>query len=71
MNIYQIGKGNINANAQFSQVVKEAYELGEMNIGGGAVGAMFAVPLVNLLGIAGTVILCIGISIILLIFMFN
>ena len=71
MNIYQMSKGNINSNSEFSQIVQEAYKLGEKNIGGGAVGAMVAVPLVNLLGTAGTIILCIGVSVILLIFMFG
>jgi len=71
MNIYQMAQGNINTNNEFSKIVQEAYYLGEKNIGGGAVGAMFAVPLMNLLGTAGAIILCIGISIILLIFMFG
>jgi len=71
MNIYQMSNGNINSNNEFSKIVQESYSLGEKNIGGGAVGAMLAVPLVNLLGTAGAVILCIGISVILLIFMFG
>ncbi|MBR6504751.1 MAG: hypothetical protein IKT41_03460 [Clostridia bacterium] len=50
MNVYQMSQGNLNINNEFSKVVQEAYELGEKNIGGGAVGAIAAVPLMNLLG---------------------
>ena len=71
MNIYQISQGNINLNSAFSKMVEESYQLGEKNIGGGAVGAIVAVPLMNLLGTVGAVILCIGISVILLVFIFG
>lgn len=71
MCIYQISKENIDISKNFGQVVKQAYELGEKNIGGGAVGAIVAVPLIQLLGMVGAVIISIGIAIIILIFMFG
>ena len=69
--IYQISIGTIDVSQDFSTVVRQAYELGESNVGGGVIGICVAYPLVQLLGTLGTVILCIGIAIILLIFMFG
>ena len=40
MNIYQMSNGNINENDKFAEIVQEAYQLGEKNIGGGAVGGV-------------------------------
>lgn len=71
MTAYQISKGTLNAAGDFWTVVADAYELGEKTIGGGAIGAMVAVPLTQLIGLLGTVILCIGISLINLIFIFG
>jgi len=52
-----------------SQNVKVAYDLGTKNIGGGVFGVLLAIPLTNMLGIAGAVITCIGISLVILVFM--
>lgn len=71
MTIFQISKGTIDNTQSFSDVISVAYRQGESNIGGGAIGAIAAVPLVNLLGILGATILCIGVTLILLIFMFG
>ena len=71
MSVYQISKGNIETNGEFSKIVEEAYYLGQRNVGGGALGMIFALPLVRLLGMLGTVILCIGIAVVLLIFIFG
>ena len=49
-------------------MLSESYKLGTQNIGGGAIGTIIAVPLINMLGIPGAVVLTIGISIIILIF---
>lgn len=68
---YQISKGNILLSQDFGQVVKDAYELGEKNIGGGAIGAIVAVPTIQLLGMTGAVILAIGIACITLTFIFR
>lgn len=37
LSVFQISKGNININNDFSQMVKDGYYLGEKDIGGGAI----------------------------------
>ena len=69
--IFQISKNNLNLNDEFTEIVSQAYELGEKNIGGGAIGAIVAVPLAKLLGKLGAVILSIGVAVILTIFIFG
>ena len=69
--IFQISKRNLNINDDFTEIVSQAYELGEKNIGGGAIGAIVAVPLVKLLGMLGAVIVSIGVAVILTIFIFG
>ena len=62
---------NINVNEDFSKVIEDCYSLGEKDIGGGVIGASVAFPLITLLGKVGAIILTIGISLIMLIFMFG
>ena len=69
MCIYQMSKGIISTDADTSTIVREAYSLGEKNIGGGVVGALIAIPLIKFLGILGATILTVGMAIILLIVM--
>ena len=69
--IFQISNEKLNVNDEFWTVVKEAYTLGEQNQGGGAIGAMIALPFIDLIGIYGTIILNAGVAIILLIIMFD
>ncbi len=71
LSVFQFSNGNINLNSEFSDVVQKGYELGEINNGGGAIGTALAHVLIGLLGEIGTVILCIGIAAILLVFMFG
>ena len=71
MCIYQMSVGNIDINKEFGNILKQAYDLGQKNIGGGAIGAIVAIPIINLLGITGAIILAIGIAILVLIFMFG
>ena len=71
MCIYQMSTGNIDINGEFGSVLKQAYDLGQKNIGGGAIGAIVAIPMVELLGMTGAIILSIGIAILVLIFMFG
>ncbi len=71
MSVYQISSGNLNANNELSQIIKDGYELGTKNIGGGALGTLAAIPLVTLLGNFGAVILSVGISIMLFVFIFG
>ena len=67
--IYQISENTIDLKDSISENIETSYRLGSENIGGGAVGTMLAVPLVNMLGTAGAVIVCIGISLVILVFM--
>ncbi len=71
LSVYQISKGKINLNGEFDQILAEAYNLGSVNLGGGIIGALVAVPLTNLIGTAGAVILTAGIAMINLIFIFG
>lgn len=71
MSIYQISKQTIDMNKEFGTILQQAYELGQKNIGGGVIGMMAALPAVSMLGETGAVILAIGVSIIVLIFMFG
>ena len=71
LSVFQFSNGNIDINSEFSVAVERGYELGEMNNGGGAIGTAIASVLIGLLGEIGTVILCIGVAAILLIFMFG
>ena len=65
LSVYEIYNGEINIEQNISDVVKDAYALGENNIGGGALGTIAAVPLFKLFGKVGTIILSIGASLIL------
>jgi len=67
--VYQISENVIDIKDGLSQNVKVAYDLGTKNIGGGVFGVLLAIPLTNMLGIAGAVITCIGISLVILVFM--
>ena len=64
MHVNQFSKLNMSGNATFEEVVNEAYKLGTMSKGGGAIGAIVATPLMNLLGSLGTTILTIAIAIV-------
>ena len=64
LSVYQICNGEISIDQNISDVVKDAYALGEKNIGGGALGTIAAVPLFKLFGKIGTIILSIGLSLI-------
>ena len=57
LSVYEICNGEINIEQNISDVVKDAYVLGENNIGGGALGTVAAVPLFKLFGKIGTIIL--------------
>ena len=65
LSVYEIYNGEINIEQNISDVVKDAYALGENNIGGGALGTVAAVPLFKLFGKVGTIIVSIGVSLIL------
>ncbi len=65
LSVYQIYNGEINIEQDISEIVKDAYQLGENNIGGGALGTIVAVPLFKLFGKIGTIIVSIGVAVIL------
>ena len=69
--VLQISTGELQSSKDLSEVVKDAYFLGSQSKGGGAIGAVAAVPLAKLLGDIGAVILCLGIAIVLLVFTFG
>ena len=69
--VVQVSTGELQSSKELSEVVKDAYYLGEQSKGGGAIGAVAAVPLAKLLGDVGAVILCIGVAIVFLVFTFG
>ena len=72
MCVYQVGKGQLQIiNSDIVTITKDAYSMGEQNIGGGAFGAILATPLVNFLGQIGAFVLCIGVIIMLIVFIFG
>lgn len=71
MSIFQVSKGSLNVEAEFSNVLERAYELGTKNIGGGTIGTVLAYPLINLLGMFGAAVATTGIAIIMLVFTFG
>ena len=62
--VFQITSGELVNNKELSEVVKDAYSLGSSSKGGGTIGACLAVPLTNLLGNIGAIILCLGIALV-------
>ena len=71
MSLIQVSGGQLDSTKEFSEVIKDAYYEGSFGKGGGALGAILAIPLAKLLGSVGAIILCIGIAIMLLVFTFG
>lgn len=71
MSIFQVSKGNLNVQMEFSDTLERAYDLGTKNIGGGTIGTVIAYPLIQLLGMFGAAIATTGIAIIMLVFTFG
>ena len=71
MSIYQISNSNIPINETISNAIKIGYSKGQLDIGGGAIGTLVAVPLCQLFGVSGASILGIGLSIMLAVFIFG
>ena len=69
--VFQISSGELQSSKEVTELVKDAYYYGSQGKGGGAIGAVAAVPLAKLLGDIGAVILCMGIAVILLVFTFG
>ena len=68
MSVHQISKGAIQTTGDMSQIMKKAYTLGASNQGGGAIGTLAGVFLVKMLGNVGAIVLSLGISIMLFVF---
>ena len=68
MSVHQISKGAIQITGDMSQIMKKAYTLGASNQGGGAIGTLAGVFLVKMLGNVGAIVLSLGISIMLFVF---
>ena len=72
MSAWQINSGEMSiSNKTMQTVVKEAYNLGTQDIGGGALGVILAMPLSKLLSPIGAIILCVGVVIMLAVFTFG
>lgn len=72
MTAWQINSGEmIIVNKDLSTIVKDAYNFGMQDKGGGALGAILATPLANLLSPIGAIILCIGVVVMLAVFTFG
>ena len=72
MSSWQINSGEMTIlDKNMQTIVKDAYSLGMQDKGGGALGAILATPLANLLSPVGAIILCIGIVIMLGVFTFG
>ena len=65
MSVFQISAGELNSNKELGEALKDAYYVGSQGNGGGALGALLAIPLAKLIGNVGTIILFIGIALIL------
>ena len=70
MSLLQLSNNDLPRSGDFSSIVSIAYDQGEQNKGGGAVGAIVAVPMSNMIGGASYVVV-IGVTILLSIFTFG
>lgn len=64
MHVHQFSKISLAPNVTFEETVSEAYKLGTMNRGGGAIGAIVATPLIQLIGSLGATLLTVFISVV-------
>ena len=65
MSVIQISSGELSSGKEISEALKDAYYIGSQGSGGGALGALLAIPLAKLIGNVGTIILFIGIAVVL------
>ncbi len=71
LNIYQISSGNIDGSKAYNDSINASYALGQRAVGGGALGAIISYPLIALFGMFGAGFVSIGISLIMIIFIFG
>ena len=68
---YRVSTDDLDITQSRSDLLSDAYFLGSKNMGGGVIGTSIAALLINILGITGTIIACIGVSVILMVFIFE
>ena len=72
MSAWEINSGEMTVlDKNMNTIVKDAYSLGMQDKGGGALGAILAVPLAKFLSPIGAIILCVGVVIMLAVFTFG
>ena len=71
LNIYQISSGNLDGSKAYSDAINASYALGVKAVGGGALGSIVSYPLIALFGMFGAGFVSIGISLIMIIFIFG
>ena len=72
MSAWEINSGEMTVlDKNMNTIVKDAYSLGMQYKGGGALGAILAVPLAKLLSPIGAIILCVGVVVMLAVFTFG
>ncbi len=69
--VIQIWQGKLSIAEGFEKSIEQAYKNGSKNIGGGAVGAICAIGLINLVDKIGAIIIAIGVAVIDSIFLFG
>lgn len=67
----EITKGNIDQSQTLNNCLSRAFDLGTKDVGGGVVGTLVAIPLVKLFGTVATVIIAVGLSLVLLVYIFG
>ena len=68
---YRVSTGDLDITQTRNEILSDAYVLGSKDMGGGVVGTSIAIALINVLGITGSIIACIGVSVILIVFIFE
>ncbi len=72
MSVWQINNKQLTIiDKDMTEIVKDAYRYGTNGKGGGALGAILATPLSNLLSPIGAIVLCIGVVVMLAVFTFG
>ncbi len=71
LSCYQFSKGNIEINDSIDNALSRGYQLGTTDIGGGVIGTALAFPLIKFIGVPATIIASIGLSLILIVFIFS
>ena len=72
LSIIQINSEGVKLDQDFSVIVEQAYDAGaERTEGGGVIGTIIAVPLIEMFGNTGAIIVTIGVALVLVVFMFG